>query len=207
MFTQKEEIKWLCPQCGSQNTKTVDSRVSVKEEPDCRKQILDTTFFQMTCPQCGQKEYYLGPLFYVDEEAKQMIAMGAVPAFEKEKENYLALGYAVRSVPGIVELCEKILIRQAGLDDRIVELVKAADTVLLKGQEFDEMLYAPDEDAVYIELIKDGASAGRLPFLDAVYDDMQERFGALLQNDYDDETIIDLKWAAEFFLEHYQNEK
>jgi predicted nucleic-acid-binding Zn-ribbon protein len=204
MFTKKEEMKWRCPHCGERQLNEVYVRLSVREEPASLNRILDTSLFKVTCQNCGHEEYYTGPLLYVDEDRKLMIAMGDVHDFAKEKDAYLALGYAVRQVPEIVDLCEKVLISENGRDDRIIELMKAANAVLLKGQQYDQMLYAPDEDNIYFELIKDAGSIGRIPFMEAVYDDMKERFAADLMNECDDETVIDLSWALDFFEKHYQ---
>lgn len=203
MYTQKEEVKWICPNCGSHHRTSVYSQVSVKELPDIQKHILDASIFKMECETCGTEEYYLGPLLYVDEDQKYMISMGVNPDFEKERDDYLSLGYVVRQVPEIVDLCEKILIREHHLDDRIVELMKAANRVLLKEQKFDQMLYAPDGTDAYFELIKDASSIGRIPFLAAIYEDMKERFGTALENQYDIETVINFSWAANFFDQYY----
>jgi predicted nucleic-acid-binding Zn-ribbon protein len=202
MFTRKEEIQWICPQCGSTETSEIYTYVSAAEEPQCTQKILDTSLFRMKCRKCGRTEYNTGPLFYADENRKTFFAMGEHPDAEAMLANHISLGYTARKVPEIVDLCEKILIDQDGLDDRIVEIMKAANAVILKGQAYDQMLYAPDEDTVYFELIKDAASLGRIPFLQAMYDDLNERFKEDLENEAD-ETEINAEWAVHFFAAHY----
>lgn len=202
MYTRKQEMKWICPHCGRAQKSVIYTTVSVQEEPDCTKKILDTSLFRMKCSQCGKEEYYTGPLLYVDEKKKFVVAMAADDTFDQQAAQYLSLGYQVRQVNEIVDLCEKILIQFDQRDDRIVELMKAANAVLLKGQVYERMLYAPDEDRVYFELVQGTASAGRIPFLEAVYEDLQEQFAQqLIQQE--DETRIDLAWAAAFFAKEY----
>lgn len=204
MYTKKEEMKWICPRCGQVQKTEVYTAVSIEEEPQLKQKILDASLFEMNCSSCGQKEYHTGPLVYVDEGKKMMLAMSDSSQFDLIKENYQTFGYTVRQVPEIVNLNEKIIIAEENLDDRIVELMKAANTVMLKGEDYDQMLYAPDEDAAYFELIKNAASAGRIPFLQIMYDDMQERFAEELQKRCSEDTIIDLAWAAHFFETYYQ---
>jgi len=202
MYTKKQEMKWICPHCGTVQKTVIYSTVSVFEEPDCTKKILDTSLFRMKCDQCAKEEYYTGPLLYVDEREKFVIAMGEDNTYAQQMEQYLSLGFQVRTMDEIVDLCEKILIQQSHRDDRIVELMKATNAVLLKGQIYDRMLYAPDEDAVYFELIHGTKSAGRIPFLEAIYEDLQERFAQpLIQQE--DEMRIDFSWAVKFFNKEY----
>jgi len=203
MFTREEEIKWICPQCGSCVTSEIYTYVSAAEEPPSTQKILDTSLFRMKCSRCGRTEYNTGPLFYADENRKNFFAMGENVDAAEMLENHISLGYTVRCVPEIVDLCEKILIDQDDLDDRVVEMMKVMNAVILKGQAYDQMLYAPDEDTVYFELIRDAASLGRIPFLQAMYDDLSERFQEDLKNE-DDETEINAEWAMHFFAEHYR---
>lgn len=202
MFTKKDLFQWTCPQCGEQETAVIHTFLSVQEDSTFRKKVLDASLFRITCSCCGREEYYTGPFLYVDEELQLVVVVGEVSSFQPNIRKYMDLGYQVRKVPQLVNLTEKILILQSQKDDCIVELMKVMNQVLMKEQEYDQMLYAPDKEKEYFDLIKDGELVGRIPFLFVVYDDLCERFGTLLQNE--DKQTIDYSWAVSFLSQHLQ---
>jgi hypothetical protein len=105
------------------------------------------TFQRFTCRSCGQRYRGDGPLIYVDFERKHWIGV-----FPRQHERSWALveqqpldsfrralidyappvvramsdGFAVRTAFGLDALAEKLAVFEAGMDDRVVEMVKLA---------------------------------------------------------------------------------
>ena len=100
-----------------------------------------------------------------------------------------------------IDLREKTAIFNAGLDDRIVELLKLIVMAQIHDQVKDKgvhgVYYVPGDEPVIEILMKDGN--GHLPvsmdMYHALEQDMLPRLGE------DKEYHIDQNWAAEFFAE------
>jgi hypothetical protein len=136
-----------CPACGTPVSYSLVHSVNAGRRPDLRDAILDGTFQRETCPSC-ERPFRLDPEFiYIDLPSRLYVgvwpanqrsnwrdcaartratfeeAMGArAPAEARE----LAQGVDVRVVFGWHALVEKILARQAGIDDRTLEVAKLA---------------------------------------------------------------------------------
>ena len=97
-----------------------------KSEPDVEQKIEDGDFMVVTCPQCGKRltpEFPFrlslrggrGDLLMVPEKDRIGLARGKL-----EYE----IGNAFRVVVGFPEMAEKLHIFSAGLDDRVIEIMK-----------------------------------------------------------------------------------
>jgi rubredoxin len=129
MSTQiTEEIS--CPQCGAAVKTELWPGVDAVRNPDLKARILDETMFDWKCPECGYAARFLYPFLYHDPERKFMVYLspngdGCKESDIEAKFPQLA-GITKRLVSTPESLKEKILIFEAGLDDRAVELVKFA---------------------------------------------------------------------------------
>lgn len=121
-----------CPSCGAAVRTRMWPGVCAQERPELRAKMLDETFFDWTCPECGYSAQFEYPCLYHDRERKFMVYLapsGSGREFQPvdvgEKFPQLA-DVKKRVVATPAELKEKILIFEAGLDDYAVELVKYA---------------------------------------------------------------------------------
>ena len=134
-----------CPACGTAVSYELVHSVNAGRRPDLRDEILDGTFQRATCPSC-QRAFRLDPEFiYLDLPSRLYIAVWPTnqrsnwrdcaartrATFEKSmgeqapaEARELANGVDVRAVFGWHALVEKILARQAGIDDRTLEVAK-----------------------------------------------------------------------------------
>ncbi|MDD3261120.1 MAG: CpXC domain-containing protein [Oscillospiraceae bacterium] len=120
-----------CPQCGKPVRTKMWTGISADTEPVLRQKVLDETLFDWQCPHCGYQAELVYPCLYHDKEKKFMIYL--VPegsgkdlkAVEVDKRFPQLDGITKREVSSPMELKEKILIFEAGLNDVGVELVKA----------------------------------------------------------------------------------
>jgi len=134
MSTQMtEEIS--CPKCGAAVKTELWPGVDAIRNPDLKARVMDETIFDWTCPECGYAARFLYPFLYHDPEHKFMIYLspngGNCEEIDIETRFPQLSGIKKRLVPTPEALKEKILIFEAGLDDRAVELVKFALTGVL----------------------------------------------------------------------------
>lgn len=134
-----------CAKCGEIFTMEVVGSINADRRPDLREAILSDSFQDSTCPSCGNA-FRLEPSFtYVDAARGQWILsmpareMPGYRAAESQAASLFARSYGadapqaaqevgVHLVPrltfGWPAAREKLLIRELGLDDAVVEMVK-----------------------------------------------------------------------------------
>lgn len=132
-FNTQHEIK--CPHCGEVNTVTVWDCVTAKSDPDLKQDILKRKINIFNCPICENPSLIPSPLLYSDEDKKLMIYFSPCTAEDKQRlfeqaksvtKNELKTidGYNLRFVTSYNELMEKILVFDAGLNDKVTEFLK-----------------------------------------------------------------------------------
>jgi len=137
--------------CGNTQPFTVWGSVNASLDPELKGKLLDGTLTLFKCEKCGDSGQVPYELMYHDMEQKVMFLVGEAgpdmsllslgPAVAK-----LQGGYTYRLVDCYSELIEKILIWDAGLDDRTVEVFKELFLRTITG-----------ESSVYFSRICDGS--------------------------------------------------
>jgi len=136
-----------CPGCGTAVTYELVQSINVDRRPELRDAILDGGFQLMECPSCATRFRVEPEFVYMDMGRSQYI--GVWPASRRREWQECAaktravfddaLGknapgaarkigakLEVRAVFGWPALVEKLLARQAGIDDRTLEAAKLA---------------------------------------------------------------------------------
>lgn len=119
-----------CPRCGEAVETRMWPGVNAEVNPNLREQVLQETLFNWTCPACGYVAQMAYPCLYHDKGRKFMIYL--IPNGGKTELDAVDVDHAFpqigyvqkRVVSSLAALKEKILVFEAGLDDRAVELVK-----------------------------------------------------------------------------------
>jgi hypothetical protein len=166
--------------CNQELTVHLAESVNVKRFPKSREQILKGEMHRAACPNCGRRMTIEKPFYYTDlarnslfkvlprgnrhhwkkDSAELNAASNLIPAqFADVKERKL------RVVFGMDELREKLVAEDAGLDDRIVELLK-----VLLIYEHPILLRRPR-----LRLLLDAETDDELEF-SAAYEHHQSRF-------------------------------
>lgn len=129
--------KAQCPECGHEQEIKIWDSIDVDENPEAKEEILTNRLFLYECEECGFTAPKIQRCLYHDKEKKLLVYM--VPDFDSEKAMKIRImmqdmgniipedrreGYVCRIVPTANALKEKIMIRDEGLDDRIIELMK-----------------------------------------------------------------------------------
>ena len=201
MSMPKEETV-TCPYCG----KTVEctSWHSINTELDFAvPDIISGKLFETVCDGCGKILHLDYPLLFNDMNHQVMIDY--VPQ-EKVREAVRAsdlmrsMGGRVRIVTEQTALREKVAIFDAGLDDRIVEILKllAVSQIAdqLKDKPVEYVYFVPDEEHPALELHAGGENFSLAVNMDG-YGNLEERFREKLA-DTDMDLFIGPQWALNF---------
>jgi hypothetical protein len=133
-----------CPHCGAGLTVTVAIGLHITRLPQVRDQILEGEFHRFDCTACRKRIEVRQPLVYTDFErghwievrpdddiaSWQELAPAAAAIFDRAVVHGAPIlrshveTFTVRLVFGYAELREKVLLFEAGLDDRAVECLK-----------------------------------------------------------------------------------
>lgn len=156
-----------CPGCEEEIRMNFHEFVDAQTEPELKEAIINGQFFLAECPNCGQTTLAEYPVMYTDSEKKLNVYMA--PGYEPDLLNQLNSldiedveldeATSFRLVENGGELLEKILIAEAGRDDRVLELYKAIACENLK-EDFpqlrpEEMLYFKDDQGEEMFIVFD----------------------------------------------------
>lgn len=123
-------VSVTCPRCGAAGQAEVWTNINTQDSPDEAQWLIDGFLFQYECPQCGNTFTLNHDCVYHDVVARALVMYAAdrtraQDAAEALRER-IPPGYRGRAVHSPAELREKAAIFRDGLDDRAVEVAKAA---------------------------------------------------------------------------------
>lgn len=158
----QEKIR--CPKCGAMNDITVWQSVTVSDSEDLKQELLAGRLNIMTCCDCGARALLPMPLLYHDEGKKLMLSFYPTEDGDTAGEQLASIresskrsgelesfaGYNLRFISSYNALLEKILIFDAGLHDKTVEVIK----LMVLMQEEDK---AERRTALFGKVCEDGA--------------------------------------------------
>lgn len=175
-MSRQTQCTLTCPSCGREQEFIAWDSLNVTLDPEARGQLLRGELTRFRCAHCGWSGDVLYPLLYHDMEQRLMIYLlpeggdlGPIPAppFAPMQD------YRFRRVRTRNELREKILLFDAGLDDRLLECLKHTLRVQMarRGQPLTgELLFAGMADPVdgksvigLVHLTEQGEEALELP--------------------------------------------
>lgn len=197
-----------CHACGGQHSFDAWKVVNAERDPEMKTRIMDGAAFIFTCPDCGGKTLAEYPMLYVDPEKRLMIQLlpgnRAAAGTEQQLARLQDLRgeRLVRAVPSIETLMEKILIFDAGLDDRVIEKLKLL--VRLQIQEEQPwvkpgMILFHREDNDRFDVYADGQffMTHEYPFraYELMYRDSADRLPDLRE----DGPVIDEDWVKKYY--------
>lgn len=209
---QKTTVK--CPQCHTSFPVTIWESVNTNLSADLPERIIDGTFFEEKCPQCGFVAHMEYDVLYHDISRSAMIWVlhRDNPEYDKkvaETKSTAAMigpGVVTRIVRDINELREKVAALMSGKDDRVIELCK--EYVIFEAEEtqpgfearnaFYTFAHGVDMIAIYGV---DGRSF-QCELNSKVYHTVEQRFqralSALPEEPF---AVYDCDWAIDFFAD------
>jgi len=221
-MSMENKIEISCNNCGKKSDYVMWQSLNVQLNPEQKENVLTGKLFQFTCPHCKETYTLCHNFLYHDMENQIMIhyildnddkgAQEAKEAFDNRfgtHENELgellaATGmndaYRMRIVRSHNELKEKILIFDAGLDDRVISLLKFLYAAKNQETEFDAVLFNPTEDwKENLIFFNKGEMIGTTEMSKAVYDKFEGDFLDRINIASEGEYSFGLDWARDFF--------
>ncbi len=195
-----------CPQCGKEIEFTLWESINTEMSfaiPD----IISGKLFTVKCEKCGYKTCVDYPILFNDMDHNVMIyyttrdnARETEKAVELMKK--LKCG-RVRIVLDQNALREKIAIFNAGLDDRVTEILKLIVIMSvedqIEGKKISSVYFLPGDDPKVEVTLEDGS--GDVPVSMEMYDEIEKLFHHQLSED-ESEYYIDQDWAQSFLSDH-----
>lgn len=209
-----EILEVECPNCGQFLQIPQNEFVDVKENPEYKERIIDGSFFLHPCEDCGDMVLIEYPMMYMDPDKKLNIYMA--PDHEEDLIHQLnsldvppqALDEEMvfRLVPNGLSLMEKILMWEAGRDDRALELYKFViwDQVQAEWPEIQpgDLLYMFDEDGEYFVIWPSDNGRGEkltVPVDQAMYEEILEDYMDVMEIPAGKYAEVDQYWIGRRF--------
>lgn len=197
-----------CPKCDHVFEETLPTAVFPTGLD--RKKISDGDFAELSCPSCGNKFILNYRFAYTDEDKHFMVvndpafvdkkarlafstSLGLIGSSRKDEliKHDLRISYDYKT------LMEKIAIFEAGLDDKVVELMKY---FLINSEDF---AYEPSQikDFVFTEegdfYLETVLNVGlKMDFSEILYETIVKNYGDAIKKDM--AYLVDRTWAEEF---------
>lgn len=130
-MSESRTLTVACPLCGHEQPFESWDCLHAEANPELKDSLLAGTLTLLMCKECGANTDVLHPLLYQDGSRHLMVWLvpgegRPEPVLELfgDKAPELLTSYQFRLVRSLNALKEKVLIADAGLDDRVMELFK-----------------------------------------------------------------------------------
>lgn len=197
--------KITCPNCKKVSDFRVWESINTTLNPDMKEKVRTGEAFSFVCPHCGKKTNVNYPTLYHQMEDQIMIYFvhgdqsKAIEALQKHSGFRFEADYRKRVVGTMNAFREKLMIFDAGLDDRVIELMKLFVVSQIHEQDPNVRIqecyftYDPEGNNTFTVRVQDGRWGG-IDFDQATYKAIAEAFKQKLEKTTDD-VVIDTKWA------------
>ncbi|MDB6025616.1 MAG: hypothetical protein JWM68_1839 [Verrucomicrobiales bacterium] len=115
-----------CEKCHTDQSFVMRVRVDAVKQPQDKEDLISGKLNTFVCPKCRFTKVYDCPLWYEDKKKNLMVLV--VPSFAQIEHRYPPPGIRkttqLRTVTTRNQLIEKIFLRDARLDDRVIEYLK-----------------------------------------------------------------------------------
>lgn len=208
---KEKNFEFVCPRCKDRGIMHEYPVIDVQESPQLKDKILDGSLFSYTCRSCGYTTLVAYDCLYVDESQHLLIHLveqGDNSTAEKAEAKYS--GYTIRRVRDPNELMEKILIFDAGLDDRAVELQKHLLIDQIQKEKPDlkvhALYFSPEDDGYQFAVLSDQGFEGSIPMERNLYEQIRSQVLPELNETISKYPFINQGWAQLVF-DGMENEK
>jgi len=133
-MTQPAEPQFICPACNHAQTLPPLPLIDADADPALKRKLLEGKHPTHRCEKCGKLARPNTELVYLDATARLLVwcvpdrddtrTEPELPDAVRESLDRAASRFTLRRVDSIVELVEKVLIHEEGMDDRLIEALK-----------------------------------------------------------------------------------
>ena len=206
-MSMHHEVGITCPKCQKAGVFTVWDSINTKLDPDMKDRVKSLEAFRYHCGHCGTDVQVDYGFLYHDMDHHFMVFYAPTDKDQKA-------GYVFRLVRSKADLLEKIAIFEAGLDDRLMELTKAAALAQVgeKDKDFtvtESHFVTADDGSLRLNLI-DGTH-GQQAYVDfanglgQLYGQFEKNFAADLPAEDAVLARIDADWTQQFLNKYLYN--
>lgn len=216
MGTHKANDIAICPHCGHKQNMVVWAVTNGDTNTVTKNKIINGTFFNQTCKECGESFTVLYPTLYEDDTSHSMIYYAHTQMQESvaiqtvlqrrelvNEEN----DYAIRVTNTPDKFREKVNIANCGLDDRLIEIMKIALLEKLNndgslGHVNEVLCWCDKKDSDFeLEIFCDRHCivGVRKDF----YKYLESKCKPTLDRKEPNPTIVDMTWAITFLEENH----
>lgn len=203
----RNTIAVKCPTCGQSSIVNIWSSVNAQFNVEQKARLLDGTLFQHICPRCGEIVKLDYECLYHDMTNRAMVhyvrtEKSARNVFKAAKDIRMdgddQTHYRERVVKSQNALREKAIIFDHGLDDRIIEIMKAIVIQQRYASSYDlddcEVLFAIDENGDYrLEFYTENPFA---VYVDkGLYPELETCLRGILSKETGEPYEVGLSWA------------
>lgn len=207
-MSDKEKIIVKCHNCGHTQEFEIYKTVNTDTDPEMKEKVRKKDNFKMICEKCGTVVNADHSFVYHDPQASILINYIREADVDKVKENMVKgfPGYICRTVNYQNDLVEKLMIFDAGLDDRIIEIIKAVFVnefyKVNPNAQIEEILFENTGDKKNIIFVNKGMQIAATPLADEVYRTIEKQFEDKMPPlRRDSDTAIDFEWAMNLIQE------
>ena len=206
-----EEV--ACPHCREKSPYTFYMYVDGNSHPELLERCRKGTMFDFTCLSCGKVSRIGYPMLYHDAARKAMFfvagdrdpvtAMNALVAGGQAHGVEDASGYTARAVQGPIQLMEKLALLERGLDDRTIELYKAAVRPLVADEYGAEKIIGifaieVDENLMMAVNTPKGLLPVAIPVEQDAYDEIHQMNSPFYSRNPVQNLFVDEQWAKDY---------
>lgn len=121
-----QEATLLCPYCNTEQQHNLYPVVDLVKNPSLKLGLLTDSLFSVRCTKCYNQFEVIHEMLVIDKEASFAILLAPDSSLTeiKEPSEEIRQFETLRLVSTSDELKEKILLLDAGLDDKVIELCK-----------------------------------------------------------------------------------
>lgn len=179
--SQMQEI--TCPKCGKKQFFRVWDSINTMEDPPLKEAVRNDEAFSFHCEDCG---------------ASAVLHYNFI--YHEPAEDNAFKGYTKRIVLSHNAFKEKLLIFDAGFNDKIVEVMKSGIYANVdahyKDKGIDEIFFATNEEGEHgFLLLRHGEMLAAVEFDKALYDALLEKALETIDVLSPADVIIDTEWA------------
>lgn len=205
-----------CPKCKKEDEFVLWDSINTKIDPELKEKVRTGELFKWTCPQCGNtvnvnyttlyhqmEDHVMIYLVFGEKESAVKMMQGFLQDTNGklvEIDKKLTEDYRNRVVGSMNEFQEKLMILDAGLDDRVIEVMKL---ILLSELEkndnspkIQEFLFCNNSDGTkHFAVNTDDNQWGMVEFHNDLYDHIENMLREVMEADRS--VVIDQKWAMD----------
>ncbi|WP_294578998.1 CpXC domain-containing protein [uncultured Thomasclavelia sp.] len=188
----KLKLEISCVHCLESGEKEIYPIINGQKDLKAKKEIMDEDLFYYYCLHCGHYQRILYECVYYDPVLKYALILSSNGPKLLKKVGLDLKDYEIRFVSDVRELKEKIIIKENGLDDRIIEIMKHDLRTTLTSKASYDLVLDDNQGLRFYLIYPDNEIIKEFPFLLDEYQNYQK----LYANYLDEYNLVDKTFAA-----------